>query len=341
MVMETDDIKAPFLYYSSMNKNKGIILVTVPKERFGRNEMEALQSQAEGREIVHALDRSEMEKYLDQTEIMIGFGPWDLPAKMPNLRWFQAWSAGVDGLIAHPELKNHEVIITNTSGMHRDQIAEHIFALILARNRFFPKVFAAQKKHEWVHPEDSDTDTLAGKTMLILGYGAIGEQAAVAAKAFGMKVMGIRRRPASAESSGVRIETMDKLNELLGEADYVVNILPFTEETKGILGKKEFAAFKRGAVYVNVGRGLTSDEDAMIEALKSGQLAAALLDVTAVEPLPKESPLWDMENVIVTPHYAGTRNDYAEMATGITLENLKRYNKGQPLEYLVDKNTGY
>ncbi|AEF81273.1 D-2-hydroxyacid dehydrogenase [Leadbettera azotonutricia] len=323
-----------------MNQNKGIILVTLPNERFGSIEMEALRSQAEGREIIHALDRPEMEKYLDQTEILIGFGPWDLPAKMPNLRWFQLWGAGVDGLVAHPELKDHAVSITNTSGMHRDQLTEHIFGMILSRNRFFPKVFAAQKKHEWVHPKDSETDVLAGKTMLIIGYGAIGEQTAIAAKAFGMKVIGIRRHPAN-PGADVRIETMDKLGELLGEADYVVNILPFTEETKGILGKKEFNLFKRGAVYVNVGRGPTNDEAAMMEALKSGRLAAALLDVTSVEPLPKDSPLWDMENVIITPHYAGTRNNYAAFAMEITLENLKRYNKGQPLEHLVDKKAGY
>jgi phosphoglycerate dehydrogenase-like enzyme len=323
-----------------MNQNKGIILVTVPKQRFGKSEMEVLRSQAEGREIVHATDRPEMEKYLDKTEILIGFGPWDLPAKMPALRWFQVWSAGVDGFIDHPELKDHAVIITNTSGMHREQITEHIFGMILARNRFFPHVFAAQKKHEWVHPKDSETDTLPGKTMLIIGYGAIGEQTAIAAKAFGMKVIGIRRRPAN-PGSDVRIETMDKLYELLGEADYVVNILPFTGETKNILGKKEFAAFKCGAVYVNVGRGLTNDEDALMAALKSGQLAAALLDVTSVEPLPKESPLWDMENVIITPHYAGFRIKYADLAMEVTLENLKRYNEGQPFINLVDKKAGY
>jgi phosphoglycerate dehydrogenase-like enzyme len=323
-----------------MSDNKGIILVVLPKERFGSSEMEALRSQAEGREIVHITDRSEIEKILDKIEILIGDAPWDLLAEMPNLRWLQTWSAGVDGLIAHPELINHRLIITNTSGMHRDQLAEHIFAMILSRNRYFPKVFAAQQRHEWIHPEGFQTDILTGKTMLIIGYGKIGEQAAIAAKAFGMKVIGIRRRPAN-PGAGVRIETMDKLHELLGEADYVVNILPFTNETKGILGKKEFSLFKRGAVYVNVGRGLTNDEDAMIEALKSGRLAAALLDVTAVEPLPKDSPLWDMKNVIITPHYAGTRNDYAKIAAEITVENLKRYNKGQPLEYLVDKKTGY
>jgi phosphoglycerate dehydrogenase-like enzyme len=175
--------------------------------------------------------------------------------------------------------------------------------------------------------------------MLILGYGQIGEQTAIAAGAFGMKVIGVRRRAAS--SPYARVETLDKLSALLGEADYVVNILPYTLETDGLIGQKEFALMKRGAVYVNVGRGKSNDEAALIAALKSGRLSAALLDVTAVEPLPPDSPLWDMENVIVTPHYAGMRPDYSTEALKITIENLDRYNRGETLTHLVDKEAGY
>ncbi|MDR1565901.1 MAG: D-2-hydroxyacid dehydrogenase [Treponema sp.] len=323
-----------------MNHDKGIILVTLPQDRYGEKEEAALKQEAEGREIVHAIKRPDMQKYADRTEILIGFGPWGLLAAMPKLRWFQVWSAGVDGLIAHPELKEHPVVITNTSGMHREQIAEHIFAMILSRNRVFPKIFAAQKRREWITLMDPETAVLSGKSMLIIGYGAIGEHTAAAARVFGMKVTGIRRRQAPI-CGDVRVETMEKLPELLPEADYVVNILPYTQETKNILGKKEFALMKQGAVYVNVGRGLTNDEAALIEALRSGRLAAALLDVTATEPLPSDSPLWGMENVIVTPHYAGMRPDYPALAMEITLENLKRYNLGEPLVNLVDKHAGY
>jgi phosphoglycerate dehydrogenase-like enzyme len=333
-------MKAPFFYYNYMTQNYGIILVTLPRDRYGKKEETSLKQEAGGREIVHAPEGSGMEKHLDRTEILIGFGPWDLLTAMPELRWFQAWSAGVDGLIAHPELKEHPVMITNTSGMHREQIAEHLFGMILARNRAFPKIFAAQNRREWISLADSETAVLSGKTMLIIGFGAIGESVAVAARAFGMKVAGIRRRP-GASGSGVPVEAMDKLPALLPEADYVVNILPYTLETKNILGKKEFALMKQGAVYVNVGRGLTNDEAALIEALRPGRLAAALLDVTAEEPLPPDSPLWDMDNVIITPHYAGMRPDYPALAMEITLENLKRYNRREPLINLVDKSAGY
>jgi phosphoglycerate dehydrogenase-like enzyme len=323
-----------------MNHDKGIVLVTLPQDRYSEKEEAALKNEAGGREIVHALKRPDMEKYAGRTEILIGFGPWSLLAAMPKLRWFQVWSAGVDGLAAHPELKDHPVMITNTSGMHREQVAEHIFAMILSRNRVFPKIFAAQKRHEWVSLADSETAVLSGKTMLILGYGAIGRHAAAAARAFGMKVIGIRRRQAPCRNDA-QAETIEKLPELLPEADYVVNLLPYTQATKNILGKKEFALMKQGAVYVNVGRGLTNDEAALTEALQSGRLAAALLDVTATEPLPPDSPLWDLGNVIITPHYAGMRPDYPALAMEITLENLKRYNLGEPLVNLVDKHAGY
>jgi phosphoglycerate dehydrogenase-like enzyme len=134
---------------------------------------------------------------------------------------------------------------------------------------------------------------------------------------------------------------MDKMPALLGKADFVVNILPNTGETQGLVGKKEFSLMKKGAVYVNVGRGLTNDEAALIEALNSGHLAAALLDVTAQEPLPAGSPLWDMETVMITPHYAGAHPDYAALAMNVTVENLKRYNAGAELINVVDKEAGY
>jgi phosphoglycerate dehydrogenase-like enzyme len=323
-----------------MQSINGIILVTVPGWRFSDKTMESLRQHSGGREVVYAPERSDMERLADSAEIMIGFGPWDLPAKMPGLRWFQAWSAGVDGVVEHPELKNHPVIITNTSGMHRESITEHVFAMILARNRCFPKIFAAQKRHEWIDLVDPETHLLSGKTMLILGYGQAGEQIAIAARGFGVKVIGVRRRRGTS-SPDLRIETLDKLPELLGEADYVVNILPFTLETQGVMGRKEFGLMKEGAVYVNVGRGKSTDEDALLDALRSGRLSAALLDVTAVEPLPPDSPFWDMENVIVTPHYAGMRPDYPQKALEITIDNMERYNRGEPLLHVVNKETGY
>jgi phosphoglycerate dehydrogenase-like enzyme len=321
-------------------ENKTVILVSVPSDRFHPEHREMLARSAQGREIVYCTDRAEIEKIIDRIEICIGNGPWDLLSKMPRLAWFQSWSAGVDGFIANPELKEKPVLITNTLGIHKEQLAEHTFGMILAWSRKFPKVFANQKKHEWMKIIDVDAPVIARKTMLILGYGSIGEYCAKIALSFGMKVIGLRRNP-SAAVPGIRVETADKLHTLLPEADYVVNILPLTQDTRNIIGQEEFSLMKQSGVYVNVGRGTTTDETALIEALRKGQIAAALLDVTAQEPLPKDSPLWDMDNVMITPHYAGMRPDYSSKAMEITMENLGRYNRGEALVNQIDKTAGY
>jgi phosphoglycerate dehydrogenase-like enzyme len=183
-------------------------------------------------------------------------------------------------------------------------------------------------------------ETLEGKTMLILGYGAIGKTLAETARSFGMKLIGMRRSAAAGEP-GITILPITHLAEALTQADYVVNILPLTQDTRGLFGDKEFAAMKASAVYVNVGRGATTDEAALVAALKSGRISGAFLDVMETEPLSPDSPLWDLENVLLTSHYAGYHPRYQEIALEIALENLERYVHGSPLKNLVDKAAGY
>jgi phosphoglycerate dehydrogenase-like enzyme len=288
------------------------------------------------------VDRAEIEKNLDRIEIVFDQAPWDLLPRMPRLRWVQVWSAGADRLLKSPELRDMSFILTNTSGMHADQITEHMLGMMLAWNRRFPDAFAARKRHEWFRAKTNEVSVLRGKTMLILGYGAIGEQTARVAKAFGMEVTGIRRHvPQGGFDQGVRIEALSRLRELLNGADFVMNLLPLTKDTKGLFGKAEFSAMKKTAVYASAGRGPTADEKALIEALATGGIAGALLDVTEVEPLPAGSPLWDMDNVILTGHYAGMHPDYHSIALGIALENLRRYVCGEELANVVDKKAGY
>jgi phosphoglycerate dehydrogenase-like enzyme len=157
---------------------------------------------------------------------------------------------------------------------------------------------------------------------------------------FGMKIIGICRHD-KPEERDVRILPITRLTEVLPEADYVVNILPFTQDTNQLFGSREFAAMKQGAVYANIGRGPTTCEAALIEALRTGHISGALLDVMETEPLPPDSPLWDFENVLLTAHYAGWHPQYQQMALEIALENLERYVHGRPLKNLVDKATGY
>ena len=329
-----------------MKNEPNVILVSLPPNRFNPDFKKRIEEAAAGREVIYTLDRKEAEKYLDRTEIMIGFGFWSLCKKMPRLKWIQSWGAGVDGLINNPELIELPVQITNTRGIHGDQLIEHIFALILSYCRQFPRIYEAQKKHEWLNITDADVPVICGKTMLILGYGTIGEKCAKTALSFGMKVIGVKRRQTEAKpgirmETAIRIETVDKIQDLLREADYVVNILPGTRDTINFMGMDKFDAMKKSAIYVNVGRGITTDHNALAAALRSGKIGAALLDVTDPEPLPKDSPLWEMENVLITPHYAGMRPDYAELAMEITLKNLDLYGRGETLYNLVDKRAGY
>jgi phosphoglycerate dehydrogenase-like enzyme len=261
---------------------------------------------------------------------------------MPHLAWLQLWSAGADQLQRHPELKTHPFILTSTSGIHGAQMAEHIFALILAWNRSLPAALEAQKRHEWRPFSGYPVGALNGQRMLILGYGAIGEAVARTALAFGMNVTGLRRSASkNGTSPEITIERASRLRKLLPAADYVVNILPATPETFHLFGKAEFDLMRQSALYINAGRGSTTDEAAMIEALKSRRIAGALLDVTETEPLPSDSPLWDMDNVLLTSHYAGMHPRYGDLALDLALDNLRRYDRGEPMRNVIDKERGY
>ncbi|MDR1411147.1 MAG: D-2-hydroxyacid dehydrogenase [Spirochaetaceae bacterium] len=332
----------------SNSSSKGILLVAESIHNIRMNTAaeligDALRKAGANLEILVTRDKAEAEKVLDRIEIAFGDIPFELIPKMPNLRWLQLWSAGADILQAIPELKTLPFSMTTTSGIHGQQIAEHVFALILTRARKMERAFRNQGGHVWNRPKMGEMSTLKGKAMLILGYGVIGEKVARAALAFGMKVSGLRRRAGelTTDKLGVTVMPAAQLYEALGQADYVVNILPHTADTEYRLGKKEFDSFKPQAVYVNVGRGKTTCETALAEALRTGRLAAALLDVTETEPLPGDSPLWDMENVLITPHYAGFHEDYNGLAMDIALENLGRYLRGETLRNLVDKGAGY
>jgi phosphoglycerate dehydrogenase-like enzyme len=329
-----------------MNTNKGTILLAMKTGSWPEGE-KRLRDAGDGRKVLLTTDAAEMEEVAAEVEIAMGDVPPSLFPKMPNLKWVQLWSAGADNLRRFPETAGLPFLLTTTSGMHRRQLTEHIFALILAWCRRLPAAFDAQKRGVWEKGTPADMVSLDGKTMLILGYGEIGEQTAIAALAFGMKVIGLRRqlavdeRTAVAEKLGVRLESAAKLTELLLDADFVVNILPHTDETERSFGAVQFAAMKKSAVYVNVGRGQTTDEAALVEALQKKRIAGALLDVTAEEPLPASSPLWRMDNVILTAHYAGFHPEYNNLALEIALENLSRYIAGKPLKNLVDRSLGY
>ncbi|MFP3091057.1 D-2-hydroxyacid dehydrogenase [Treponema sp. TIM-1] len=329
--------------YSNKNSGKGIIVVCLPRARIAPEAVEKIKAGGDGREVFIASDEKEMEPLVDRVEIGFGDVPFSLISRMPRLQWVQLWSAGADWLQQYPELRGLPFKLTSTSGMHRQQITEHVFGMLLAWNRQLPQAFACQSRREWRKIPMEEMSVLEGKTMLILGYGAIGAGVAQAALVFGMSVIGVRRSgpPVPREENGVTVVSASKVRDQLPAADVVVNILPLTEETRYSFGAAEFAVMKKTALYINVGRGATTDQGALLEALRTKTIAGALLDVTDPEPLPKDSPLWDLDNLILTGHYAGFHPNYNDIALNIALDNLGRYIRGEPLLNLVDKSAGY
>lgn len=258
-----------------------------------------------------------------------------------NLKWVHLTSAGTNKL---PDfIKNSQILITNSSGVHPIPISEHVFALMLMLVRKINLAFRKQvQKKEWVRNyEYYRPDELFGKTAIIVGMGRIGERIAKLADCFGMEVYGIVRDLNKKRSGHIKLFEMEDLNGLLKEADFVINCLPGTEHTMGIFDLKLFKRFKPSSYFINIGRGTTVVEKDLIRALEDKIIAGAGLDVFEVEPLPKSSPLWNLENVIITPHYSGWNPNYTERVIDIFIRNLEVYLKKETMPNLIDKNLGY
>lgn len=273
----------------------------------------------------------------------------------PRLRWLQLHSAGANHLLDHPVMQS-DVAITTVSGIHATPIAEYVFASILAFRWRVPLWTHCQREARWpsgrwnlyARPELRDS------TLGIVGYGSIGREVSRIGQTFGMRVLALRRTAGRAklgyttEHTGdaagaipTQFYAPDALQEMLAECDYVVVALPLTAETTHLIGLAELKALKPSAYLVNIARGPIVDEEALIHALRQGWIAGAGLDVFEQEPLPAGSPLWTMENVLISPHVAGFTPRYDERATTLFAENLGRYLSGEPLLNLVDKARGY
>jgi D-2-hydroxyacid dehydrogenase (NADP+) len=282
----------------------------------------------------------ELDILLTKAEILYGFMfPGNVISRSPKLKWIQAISAGVDRTLT-PEIAASAVTMTNVSGMHVVPISEWVFGLILSFAKNLGQINQNQKHKKW---ERYSSTVLDGKTLGILGLGNIGRRVARVGKAFGMRVVATRRhvRQTGRARDVDTVYPPEKLVQLLAESDYVVDCLPHTKETERIIGEKELRAMKANSFLVNIGRGATVDEPALIRALQEKWIAGAGLDTFQREPLPVESPLWDMPNVIVTPHTSGSTDDYMSKAADIFCENLRRYLAGKRLRNIVDKKLGY
>jgi phosphoglycerate dehydrogenase-like enzyme len=224
-------------------------------------------------------------------------------------------------------------------------VSEHVIGMMLCLNRKMPLFMRNQTERKW-KTSDADLilhmDEMSGKTAGLVGLGRIGSEIAKKAKCLGMRVIVTRRNPSAPKPDYVdKLISPENLEELLADSDFVIIQIPLTKETEGMFGEKELRRMKRTAYLVNASRGSIIKEDELIEALKKGWIAGAALDTFATEPLPEDSPLWNMQNVIITPHVAGLTPRYMERLTDLFCENLRRFMNDEPLINVVDKNDGY
>ena len=275
----------------------------------------------------------EFEKRVGEADVVVASGMWknDIIPHASKLKFIQSISSGMDQY-SKEQLSAKGVRLASAAGVNAKAVAEHAIALILAIFRRLPEARDNQHKKFWrgmIGDLTQREDEIGGKTVLIVGTGKIGSHLAGLCKAFGMKVLGIRRDPSKGKDGADSIHGMAELVKLVPEADYVVLACALTPETTGLMSAAAFAAMKPTATFVNVARGKVADEAALIATLKAGKIAAASIDVTAEEPLPGPSPLWDLPNVFVTPHTAGETRAYEDNVIDILLENLDRLWKGE------------
>ena len=281
-----------------------------------------------------------LDSLLADTEVIFGFDvPHNLIRRTPKLKWVQAISAGIDHILTDDILKS-PVIITTIKGVSSSAIAEFIFGIALIMVKQFSLCFQLKQAKSW---QKYRTATLVSRTMGIVGYGHIGREVARLAKAFGMRVIAIRRSMEQTildENVDVMLPR-ERLSQLLGESDFVVVSIPLTPETKWLIGEKELRSMKSTAYLINIARGNVIDEAALVQALEEGWIAGAGLDVFAEEPLPTNSRLWDIPNVIFSPHVSGDTENEFEMATEFFIKNLKNYLDDNYLLNVVDKDKMY
>ena len=281
--------------------------------------------------------------------------PDELMMRSPQLKWIQLMSAGADHILKGVLDERKAVAVTTGSGVAASTIAEYTIASMLAWAHVFPITMRAQMRREWTRMGFMDIEPMRGKTLGVIGYGSIGRETARIAQGLGMVVLALKRNPSERHDAGWnppgvgdsegtiprRWYGPDQCEAILREADYITVTLPMTPQTRGFIGRKEIAAIRPNAYIVNVGRGEVIDQEALIEALREKRIAGAGLDVFEREPLESESALWDLENVILTPHVSGGFKNYYGVCCDLFAANLQRFRAGQPLFNLVDRSMGY
>ncbi len=295
--------------------------------------------------VVHLPTYDHLEDEIRDTDIFVGYSlrPHQFRAAT-KLKWIHATAAGVNQLM-FPELRNSDVVVTNSRGIHALPMAEHIVGMLVALARRFPSAFRHQMQRKWAQQEIWDEPIrpreLHGQTVLFVGFGAIGREVARRLLPMGMRLWAVTRSGKAPSELVERVLPATELNAALPEADFVILAAPETPETINMFSTPQFLRMKPTAFLINVARGSLIDESALVEALRRRDIAGAALDVAREEPLPASSPLWELDNIIITPHISAVSEFLWDRQTRLLLENLERWFAGRELLNLVDKQRGY
>lgn len=333
------------------------ILITV---QFNQPQLDELQSLAVDFKVVsHPLAQGQEmpEELWQNVEVLYTFRALPQPEQAPRLRWIQFHLAGIEEHLDLPILHQVMVQATTLSGANAPQVAEHALALMLALGHHLPEMVADQSRSQWPTQRAQRylPKELINSTVGIIGYGSVGQRLARMLQSFGVTILASKRDLLHAESEDYQVDGQGDpaaelprrlypgkaLRSMIKECDYVVVTVPLTAETREMLGASQLSAMKPSAVLVDVSRGGVVDQDALINALEKGQLAAAGLDVFTEEPLPADNPLWELPNVLISPHVAGLSPNYLERAFTLFKENLRRYVAGEDLLNKIDLERGY
>ena len=295
-----------------------------------------------GAEYVLVESMDAVREHLAECDVVFQYGHprdalsanWELTER---LRWVHVGGVGIDWAL-FPEFIESDVVLTNSRGVFDTSLPEYLLSLMLALVKDLPATVRAQERHEWQHRL---LEPLTGSRAIIVGAGSIARASGRLLRTLGLEVTLVGRREREGETDEGRIRAVGDLPRLLPATDWLIVLVPLTPETRGLIGADELAALPQGARLANIGRGPTVDEAALVNALRSGHLAGAVLDVFEAEPLPPESPLWDMPNVIVSPHIGGDEADTPRAFAEVFLANLRRYLAGEPLQNIVDKRLGF
>jgi phosphoglycerate dehydrogenase-like enzyme len=295
-----------------------------------------LRAAVPGGEVRFFESRAALEERIEEAEVVAGHISPGALARAERLKWVQSWAAGPDALL-YPEMIASDVVCTSCKGNGAVPLAEHAIMLMLMLNREALRWVRAQDERRWARHYHGE---LNGLTCGIIGLGHSGQDLALKCQAFHMRVLGIRRTPQPTPHVD-EVLPLERLDDLLRESDFVVVTAPRTPETTGMLGEAQFRLMKPTAHYVCFSRGGIADDAALLRALREGWIAGAGLDAHDHEPLPPDSPFWDLPNAIVTPHNGATTAMTRQRGIDIFAENLRRYQAGQSLVNVIDKGAGY